>query len=157
MAEREPGASGQKTGEGTGYMVSPVTGARCPTGAHPGNTGGKKGRSGRRPDRIRQLALLGVEEGVYHLRTMAAGQAVEQHIEKRRGEDGETIWRWEPATIDQRQAAIGALHKIANEGSVALDVYRRQVQAMVNIVAEELAANPEQRNRVLARIQEVFR
>jgi len=29
--------------------VSPVTGASIPLGAHPGNTGGKKGRSGRKP------------------------------------------------------------------------------------------------------------
>ena len=31
-------------------MVSPRSGAECPVGAHPGNTGGKKGRSGRKPD-----------------------------------------------------------------------------------------------------------
>jgi hypothetical protein len=30
--------------------VSPLSGGRIPLGAHPGNTGGKKGRSGRRPD-----------------------------------------------------------------------------------------------------------
>ena len=30
-------------------MTSPKSGATIPTGAHPGNTGGKKGRSGRRP------------------------------------------------------------------------------------------------------------
>lgn len=31
-------------------------GNEIPLGAHPGNTGGKKGRSGRRPDAIRELA-----------------------------------------------------------------------------------------------------
>ena len=41
--------TGTKTGQGTGVMVSPLTGAVCPTGAHPGNTGGKPGRSGRPP------------------------------------------------------------------------------------------------------------
>lgn len=157
MAEREPTAEGQKTGAGTGYAVSPINGARMPTGAHPGNTGGKKGRSGRRPDRVRQLAMMGVEEGVYHLRTFVSGQAIEEHIEKRRGEDGETTWHWSPASIDQRLAAIDRLHKIANEGTIALDVYRRQVQALVNIVSEELASEPEARNRILGRMQEVFR
>lgn len=42
----------RKTGKKTGkqaVMTSPVNGAQTPTGAHPGNTGGKKGRSGRRP------------------------------------------------------------------------------------------------------------
>lgn len=29
---------------------SPITGAEIPLGNHPGNTGGKKGRSGRKPD-----------------------------------------------------------------------------------------------------------
>lgn len=41
----------KKTGSntGSGFMRSPLTGAVVPTGAHPGNTGGKKGRSGRPP------------------------------------------------------------------------------------------------------------
>lgn len=34
---------------------SPLTGHRLPVGAHPGNTGGKKGRSGRRPDWLREF------------------------------------------------------------------------------------------------------
>jgi hypothetical protein len=44
-------ADAAKTGNKSGVkeMVSPRSGARCPTGAHPGNTGGKKGRSGRKP------------------------------------------------------------------------------------------------------------
>lgn len=33
---------------------SPRTGYRLPVGAHPGNTGGKKGRSGRKPDEFRR-------------------------------------------------------------------------------------------------------
>ena len=43
-----------KTGKKT--AISPRSGAEIPVGAHPGNTGGKKGRSGRRPDTIKQLA-----------------------------------------------------------------------------------------------------
>jgi hypothetical protein len=34
-------------------MVSPLNGARCPTGAHPGNTGGLPGRSGRPADEFK--------------------------------------------------------------------------------------------------------
>ena len=34
---------------------SPRSGAEIPLGAHPGNTGGKKGRSGRRPDWLKQF------------------------------------------------------------------------------------------------------
>lgn len=48
-----------KTGAKSGMMVSPRSGATIPTGAHPGNTGGKKGRSGRKPEAFtRFLARL---------------------------------------------------------------------------------------------------
>jgi len=35
--------------------VSPLSGGRIPLGAHPANTGGKKGRSGRRPNWLREF------------------------------------------------------------------------------------------------------
>lgn len=48
---------GRKTGKKTGRrVVSPINGAVMIAGAHPGNTGGKPGRSGRRPNWIRELA-----------------------------------------------------------------------------------------------------
>jgi sarcosine oxidase gamma subunit len=34
---------------------SPINGNRLPVGAHPGNTGGKKGRSGRKPDEFKAM------------------------------------------------------------------------------------------------------
>jgi len=34
---------------------SPINGQRLPVGAHPGNTGGKKGRSGRKPDEFKAM------------------------------------------------------------------------------------------------------
>lgn len=46
-----PMAASTKTAAKT--AVSPKTGAVIPLGAHPGNTGGKKGRSGRRPDNLK--------------------------------------------------------------------------------------------------------
>lgn len=45
--------NGQKTAAKT--AVSPLSGGRIPLGAHPGNTGGKKGRSGRRPNWLREF------------------------------------------------------------------------------------------------------
>ena len=60
--------TGDKTGKAT-VMRSPRNGASCPTGAHPGNTGGKKGRSGRRPDAFRELlATIRDEAGISALR-----------------------------------------------------------------------------------------
>lgn len=47
-------AKSGKTAERT--AVSPRNGARIPVGAHPGNTGGKKGRSGRKPQAFRVFA-----------------------------------------------------------------------------------------------------
>lgn len=35
--------------------ASPLNGSRIPLGAHDGNTGGKKGRSGRKPDWLREF------------------------------------------------------------------------------------------------------
>ena len=35
--------------------ASPLNGSRIPLGAHPGNTGGKKGRSGRKPSWLREF------------------------------------------------------------------------------------------------------
>ena len=52
--------SGNKTGNGT--MLSPRNGAVCPTGAHPGNTGGKPGRSGRKAKDFRQLCGEAVDK-----------------------------------------------------------------------------------------------
>ncbi len=47
------GKTGKKTGKRT--MTSPRSGATVPTGAHPKNTGGKKGRSGRKPLAFKEL------------------------------------------------------------------------------------------------------
>lgn len=48
--------SDEKTGTKTAAktMTSPLSGSTIPTGAHPKNTGGKKGRSGRKPDWLKK-------------------------------------------------------------------------------------------------------
>lgn len=51
--------TGKKTGTANRLMVSPRSGAAIPTGAHPANTGGKPGRSGRKADEFkRRMAAL---------------------------------------------------------------------------------------------------
>lgn len=55
--------------------VSPINGAVIPLGAHPGNTGGKKGRSGRPADTIREaMRELGAEKGVPFLSEVLDGK-----------------------------------------------------------------------------------
>ncbi len=54
---RKRAVAGEKTGNktGSGTMRSPRSGSEIPTGAHPGNTGGKKGRSGRKPEAFKAM------------------------------------------------------------------------------------------------------
>jgi hypothetical protein len=49
-------------------MVSPLNGARCPTGGKPGNAGG-----GRRPSAVRETCLLAFDERIPRLKMIADG------------------------------------------------------------------------------------
>ena len=51
-------------GRATETARSPLNGAEIPLGAHPRNTGGKKGRSGRPPSAIRERCVGSFEERV---------------------------------------------------------------------------------------------
>ncbi len=51
-------------GRATATARSPLNGAEIPLGAHPRNTGGKKGRSGRPPSAIRERCVGSFEERV---------------------------------------------------------------------------------------------
>jgi hypothetical protein len=56
-------------------VVSPIDGATMPSGAHRGNTGGKKGHSGRRPDAFKQqLEQIRDEKGLDVLRDILGGE-----------------------------------------------------------------------------------
>ena len=57
----------RKTAEKTAVEVklaapSPLTGHRLPVGAHPGNTGGKKGRSGRKSNKFIEKCVTTSED-----------------------------------------------------------------------------------------------
>lgn len=56
-----------------GVAVSPLNGAEIPLGAHPGNTGGKKGRSGRPPSELRRLMREGAADRIPRLLMIADG------------------------------------------------------------------------------------
>ncbi len=64
--------TGNKSGKQK-TMISPRSGSQIPTGAHPGNTGGKKGRSGRKPNAFKELCreILDDEETREALRAAA--------------------------------------------------------------------------------------
>lgn len=72
----------KKTGVQTGtvkMVVSPLNGATMPAGAHPGNTGGKPGRSGRIKEKVkRQLLRASLMHGAKVLADVASGELVER-------------------------------------------------------------------------------
>ena len=61
---------------------SPLNGAEIPLGAHPRNTGGKRGRSGRPPSAMRELCRLRFEERI---------TALTQIIDDAKSRDGDKI------------------------------------------------------------------
>jgi hypothetical protein len=76
----EAAKTGTKSGTETtpssapGVMISPVNGAVCPTGAHPLNTGGKPGRSGRPPSLVRDALREAFEQRIPVLASIADGE-----------------------------------------------------------------------------------
>jgi hypothetical protein len=62
-----------------GVAVSPLNGATIPLGAHPGNTGGKPGRSGRIKEKVkRQLLRAAARQGPRVLEQIARGDPVQR-------------------------------------------------------------------------------
>jgi hypothetical protein len=51
--------------------TSPISGGVIPLGAHPGNTGGKKGRSGRLPSKVREACRLAFHQRLKVLKQIA--------------------------------------------------------------------------------------
>ncbi|MBA3344988.1 MAG: hypothetical protein H0T44_06750 [Gemmatimonadales bacterium] len=58
------------------FAVSPVNGARIPLGAHPQNTGGKPGRSGPLPSKVREACRRAFAARVPLLKKIADGTLV---------------------------------------------------------------------------------
>ena len=55
----------------TKTATSPLSGGVIPLGAHPGNTGGKKGRSGRLPSKVRDACRLAFSQRLRVLKEIA--------------------------------------------------------------------------------------
>lgn len=71
MTKPQKARRGRKTAAKT--AVSPLNGAEIPLGAHPGNTGGKPGRSGRPPSAVREACRLSFDERIPILEKIADG------------------------------------------------------------------------------------
>jgi hypothetical protein len=67
--------------------VSPLSGGRIPLGAHPGNTGGKKGRSGRPTSAVREACRAAFDKRIHLLKKIADGKLVADMAERLRAID----------------------------------------------------------------------
>lgn len=124
------------------YAVSPLNGARVPLGAHPKNTGGKKGRSGRRAGIMARTALLETSRRIPFLVGVVDGIAVEQV--KVEGE--KPRWGWVAADVGQRLKAFQMLDEIGQRAlgtMVPLDQVTAEFNARLARMAEVIAEHAQ--------------
>jgi hypothetical protein len=119
-------------------MVSPINGAECPTGAHPGNTGGKKGRSGPKPDRVRRALLAAGANRIKVLAEIADGNDVEAKTSDR-VKAIETMFKYGMGTVQE----------------VTVDNIRARLAQTIELVRQEL--DPETAERLLARMSPIWK
>lgn len=103
------------------YAVSPVNGARIPLGAHPANTGGKRGRSGRRRDEMIEMLSRTMErDGIPLLRKIVRGKLAGVSIADRQ-RAVEMIARY---VLDKRTQDVIAAAEVRARWSSTLDEVR---------------------------------
>ena len=123
-----------------GEMVSPLSGAVCPTGAHPGNTGGKPGRSGRPPNELRELFRTVLDDGIDLVRDVIQGCAtivlnrVCEHCGKEStGPESIDDLLASVPTVDNRLRAVdtAAKYGLGERSEFSEDVVSQNVDAML--------------------------
>ena len=154
---QQRGKSGAKTTSGkTGTMVSPLNGATCPTGAHPGNTGGKPGRSGRPPALVRQACRDGFDARIPTLEAIADGAAPLTETCPKCGHRGKTTL----APVIEIADRLSAIDKLGKYGlgergnAIDRDSVEESLRQQRRIIREALPK--EQASELLARIAAVW-
>jgi hypothetical protein len=161
---KRPKTGAKTTGQPVGLMVSPLNGATCPTGAHPGNTGGKVGRSGRKPDEFREvLAAVRDERGLGVVEDILRGEIVYTLRGKceKCGHEAEGLEIIDPAKLVPspdtrlRAAEITFKHTLPAEKVIRLEGFPG-VQRAFEVVKARIRAqlSPEVAERVIADIHE---
>lgn len=133
--------------------VSPLSGAHIPLGAHPGNTGGKKGRSGRRPSAVRQACLKAFGARVVHLRAIADGVAMREVTSL----TGETTHAWVSCDIPERLRALDMLAKYGMGEQASVEDVRERLRDTITAVRDTLGAQPDLCGALLDRLAAVWR
>ena len=157
MASRtvsKPAAKGRKTGtitrNGQTYMVSPISGAECPTGAHPGNTGGKPGRSGRPPNELREAFRNVLPDGIDYIHSVIKGETTITLREKcaHCGKAPKGIARAEDViatapTVDNRLRAVSdaARFGLGERSEFSEDVVAANVDRMLGVAESVMSAD----------------
>lgn len=67
--------AGKTAGNVAKVAISPLNGAQIPLGAHPDNTGGKPGRSGRPPNELREAFRSVLPDGIDFIHQVIRGEA----------------------------------------------------------------------------------
>lgn len=129
------------SGSNTGLIPQPHGGAL--------RTGGTKGRSGRRPDRIRKLAQKALEKRIPLLEAFADGVAVQQS-----DVDGTRSFDLISPTPRERIAAMAELGKLAASPAVNATDVRDRLRAQVTLI---LSRESWQSEELLTAIQEIWR
>lgn len=128
-------------GENSGVTIVPQ--------AHGGalQRGGTKGKSGRRPDRIKRMMQRDLESTAGHLKHFANGVAVEYV------EDGKLVLI--SPTVGERIRAVEVMHKIGMGEQVPVSDVRARLKAQLRVIRDMLPA--EQADAVCAALGEVWR
>lgn len=137
------------------YAVSPINGAKIPLGNHPGNTGGKKGRSGMLRGKVRnKLSKVMNAHGVAALTdiltapremTVTCEECGHSQEVKPPSTDGDRI---RATDVAGKYGPVGTLKEISTE-----EVQDRLRQT-VEIINEQL--EPEDADRVRGLLKEVW-
>ncbi len=130
---------------------SPLTGATLPLGAHPGNTGGKKGRSGRLPSIVRDFAREAFADRLDILTQIADGKA----IQRMKIGDVETE-TFISADVSDRLRALDLLAKygLGTIKEVSVEDVRERVQRTLDVIQER--TSPEQFVSIVQQLQPIW-
>lgn len=156
-------------------MVSPISGAVCRTGAHPLNTGGKPGRSGRPPSVIRERLRGSFDDRVHILEAIADGEpmvktrvplaAVLPHVEcaecggravPKEGRDAIEVNGTTSATPKDRKDAMDLLARygLGTLKEVNVETVRGKVQETLEIIRAHCPG--EQADRIVAALRPIW-
>ena len=139
----------------------PQGGAQLPLGAHPQNTGGKKGRSGRRPSELREALRKGIDRhGINLVADTLAGRVSYtlegkcEHCGKKSGGSKEKATA--SASLDTRLRAfeLAARYSIGPYPSISVADLRIALKASLDLICAHVS--PEKAEEIIAGMRAIW-